>query len=78
MTVLDNFCGPVSQWNEQERTFAFCLGVVMSHRAASGRAALIGAPIIAAAAVCLVLLALSWPTLVARPRSVPVAITGQP
>jgi hypothetical protein len=50
----------------------------MSHRAASGRAALIGAPIIAAAAVCLVLLALSWPTLVARPRSVPVAITGQP
>lgn len=36
------------------------------------------APIAAAAAVCLVLLALSWPTLVAQPRQVPVAITGQP
>jgi len=36
------------------------------------------APVAAALAVCLVLLALSWPTLVARPRQVPVAITGQP
>lgn len=35
------------------------------------------APIAAAAVVCLVLLALSWPTLVARPRQLPVAITGQ-
>lgn len=40
--------------------------------------ALVVAPILAAAAVCLVLLALSWPTLVARPHQVPVAITGQP
>lgn len=39
---------------------------------------LVVAPILAAAAVCLVLLALSWPTLVARPHRVPVAITGQP
>ena len=41
-------------------------------------AAVVVAPIAAAAAVCLVLLALSWPTLVAKPRQVPVAITGQP
>lgn len=41
-------------------------------------AAVVAAPILAAAAVCLVLLALSWPTLVARPHWVPVAITGQP
>ncbi|HEY9291774.1 MAG TPA: hypothetical protein VIP98_10890 [Microlunatus sp.] len=32
----------------------------------------------AAAAVCLVLLAFSWPVLTAKPRELPVAITGQP
>ena len=36
------------------------------------------APVGAAAAICLVLLALSWPTLVAKPRQLAVAITGQP
>ncbi|QGN33283.1 hypothetical protein [Microlunatus sp. Gsoil 973] len=50
----------------------------MPTRSVSGTAAVIAAPIVAAAAVGLVLLALSWPTLVAKPRGVPVAITGQP
>jgi hypothetical protein len=44
----------------------------------SHRGAVVVVPILAAAAVCLVLLGLSWPTLVAKPQQVPVAITGQP
>ena len=36
------------------------------------------APLAAAAAVCLVLLGFSWPALVAEPRDLPVAVTGQP
>lgn len=40
-------------------------------------ATIVVAPIAAAAAICLILLALSWPTLVAKPRQLPVAITGQ-
>ena len=45
----------------------------MLHR----HAIIVVAPIAAAAAICLILLALSWPTLVAKPRQLPVAITGQ-
>lgn len=45
----------------------------MVHR----HATVVMAPIAAVAAICLVLLALSWPILVARPRQLPVAITGQ-
>jgi hypothetical protein len=41
-------------------------------------ARVVAVPIAAAAAVCLVLLALTWPTLTAKPRQVPVAVAGQP
>jgi hypothetical protein len=76
-----------SQWNENDHSF---LGDVMTgsittaapqpstspDRSSSAR--MIMVPLLAAAAACLVLLALTWPNLTAKPRNVPIAVAGQP